>query len=304
MDEREAVEALQAAAIADGNDTSEGAKIAELRAAQGQEQVDTATPEEGQEAEGTTEAAAEDTFTRLDPNSLPQEARPYYDSMLADYRRKTQELAAERRNYEALEQYGGAEVAAQALDWVASLQNPDNALALHRELTQALTAQGVSLGEAQAAAGAEVERRAAAEVEDDYEAVRDPRVDELQSELEAMRQWRAEQEHRQMSVAMAAEYDRQEAQLVRENGYNDEQLEAIYNLSFATGGNLLAADNLYKGIQSQILGGYIAQKQSVPDSIAGVPATGSAEQPVAVKDLNDPALERAVREFIAQNTAP
>ena len=300
MDEREAVDALVAAAREEGIDTSEDAKIAEARA--GSEQVETATPEEGQEAEGTTEAAAEDTFARLDPNSLPQEVRPYYDSMLADYRRKTQELAAERRNYEALEQYGGAEVAAQALDWVASLQNPDNALALHRELTQALTAQGISLGEAQAAAADEVSRRAAAEDVDDFEAVRDPRVDELQGELEAMRQWRAEQEHKQMSVAMAAEYDRQEAALVRENGYNDEQLEAIYNLSFATGGNLLAADRLYKDIQSQVLSGYLSQKESVPDSIAGVPATGSAQQPVTVTDLNDPALDRQVREFIAQNT--
>lgn len=299
MDEREAVDALLSAAREDGIDTSEDAKIAAARATQ--EQVETATPEEGQEAEGTTEAAAEDTFARLDPNSLPNEVRPYYDSMLADYRRKTQELAEQRRNYEALEQYGGAEVAAQALDWVASLQNPDNALALHRELTQALTAQGIPLGEAQAAAGAEVTRRAAEEDVDDFEAVRDPRVDELQGELEAMRQWRAEQEHKQMSVAMAAEYDRQEAQLVRENGYDDEQLEAIYNLSFATGGNLLAADRLYKGIQSQVLSGYLSQKESVPDSIAGVPATGAAQQPVAVTDLNDPNLDRAVREFIAQN---
>lgn len=300
MDEREAVDALLNAAREDGIDTSEDAKIAEARA--GQEQVETATPEEGQETEGTTEAAAEDTFARLDPNSLPNEVRPYYDSMLADYRRKTQELAEHRRNYEALEQYGGAEVATQALDWVASLQNPDNALALHRELTAALTAQGISLDEAQAAASAEVTRQAQAEDVDDFETVRDPRVDTLMQELEAQKQWRAEQEHKQMSVAMAAEYDRQEATLVRENGYNDEQLEAIYNLSFATGGNLLAADRLYKGIQSQVLSGYLEQKGNVPDSIAGVSATGSAQQPVAVTDLNDPALDRQVREFIAQNT--
>lgn len=300
MDEREAVEALVAASREEGIDTSEDAKIAEARA--GNEQVETATPEAGQEAEGTTEAAAEDTFARLDPNSLPNEVRPYYDSMLADYRRKTQELAAERRNYEALEQYGGAEVAAQALDWVAGLQNPDNALALHRELTSALTAQGIPLGEAQAAAAGEVSRRAAEEDADDFEAVRDPRFDVLEAELREQKDWRAEQEHKQMSVAMAAEYDRQEAALVRDNGYGDEQLEAIYNLSFATGGNLQAADRLYKDIQSQVLSGYLSQKESIPDGIAGVPATGSAQQPISVTDLNDPALDRQVREFIAQNT--
>lgn len=301
MDEREAVDALLAASREDGIDTSEDAKIAAQRET-GQEQVETATPEEGSQEEGTTEAPAEDTFARLDPNSLPNEVRPYYDSMLADYRRKTQELAAERRNYEALEQYGGAEVAAQALDWVASLQNPDNALALHRELTSALTAQGIPLGEAQAAAAGEVSRRAAEEDADEFEAVRDPRFDSLQAELEEQKQWRAEQEHKQVSQAMAAEYDRQEAQLVRDNKYTDEQLEAIYNLSFSTGGNLLAADRLYKDIQSQVLSGYLSQKESVPDGIAGVPATGAAQQPVSVTDLNDPALDRQVREFIAQNT--
>lgn len=301
MNEREAVEALQGAAREEGMDTSEDAKVAALRA-EAPEQAPQSTPEAGEQPEGTTEAAAEDTFTRLDPNSLPDEVRPYYASMLADYRRKTQEVAETRRNYEAIEQYGGPEVAQQALEWVASLQNPDNALALHRELTSALTAQGIPLGEAQAAAGAEVERRAAAEVDDEFDTVRDPRVDTLMQELEEQKTWRAEQEHRQMSLAMASEYDRQEAEVIRNNpNYDDEDLEAVYNLSYATGGNLLKADQLYKGLQSKTLSGYISQKESVPDGIQGVPAGAAAQQPVAVTDLNDPKLERMVREFIAQS---
>ena len=298
MDEREAVEALQNAAREEGLDTSEDAKIAAART-QAQEQAPPAAPDAPTD-EGTT-SVEEDTFTKLDPASLPNEVRPYYDSMLADYRRKTQDVAAQRRDYEALEQYGGADVAVQALEWVSSLQNPDNALALHKELTSALTAQGYTLGEAQAVAADEVSRRAAAEdVEDDFEAVRDPRVDAVARELDELRSWRAEQESKQMANAMAAEYDRQEAQLMRDNNYTDEQLEAVYNLSFSTGGNLLKADQLYKSIQSQILGGYISQKESVPDGISGVPSSGSAQQPVTVTDLNDPNLDRAVREFIAQ----
>lgn len=298
MNEQEAVNALVEAAREEGIDTSEDAKIAAARAA-APEQAAPAAPEEGAQPEGTT--SAEDTFTRLDPNSLPQDVRPYYDSMLADYRRKTQEVAEQRRNYEAIEQYGGPEVAQQALEWVASLQNPDNALALHRELTQALTAQGIPLGEAQAAATQEVANRQAAEVGDEFEPVRDPRFDAVQQELEAMKQWRAEQEHRQMSLAMAAEYDRQEAEVIRNNpNYDDEDLENVFNLAYATGGNLLKADQLYKGLQSKVLAGYISQKQSVPDSISGVPAGAAAQQPVAVTDLNDPKLDQMVRQFIAQ----
>lgn len=33
------------------------------------------------------------SFTNLDPNTLPPEVRSFYDSMLADYRRKTEEVA-------------------------------------------------------------------------------------------------------------------------------------------------------------------------------------------------------------------
>lgn len=50
-----------------------------------------------------TEAAApgESTFTSTDPNSLPPELKSKYDSMLGDYKKKTAEIAAQRREYEA-----------------------------------------------------------------------------------------------------------------------------------------------------------------------------------------------------------
>src|SRR5690242_10753259 len=64
------------------------------------------TPETPATPEGeiTTEAAtdAPDSFTKLDPNSIPEEARPFYDSMLSDYTRKTQEAAPWRKLGEEL----------------------------------------------------------------------------------------------------------------------------------------------------------------------------------------------------------
>lgn len=40
----------------------------------------------------------EDSFTSLDPTTLPPEAKPFYDSMLKDYRSKTAEIADLRGN--------------------------------------------------------------------------------------------------------------------------------------------------------------------------------------------------------------
>ncbi len=303
MTEQQAMDALLTASREDGNDTSEEAKIANIRS-QGQDQAPVST-EEAAPAEGTTEVPTEDSFTKLDPASLPEEVRPYYDSMLADYRRKTQGIADRGRDYEALEEYGGVDVARQALDWVSSLQNPDNALALHTELTSALVQQGYDVGTAQAVAAEHVTQARDEELEDeDYGAsAKDPRVDELTARLAKFEEFQAEQEARSMSVAMAAEYDRQEAELIRNNpAYTDEDLEAIYNLSYATGGNLLKADQVYKGVESNILGRYLANKSSIPDGIGGVPVHGHSEQPDKFTELNDSKLDAAVRRFIAADS--
>lgn len=62
-----------------------------------QVQEPTQEPEEGQPAE----AQSEETFaSSFDPNELPVEVQPAYKSMLADYTRKTQELAGQRKEAE------------------------------------------------------------------------------------------------------------------------------------------------------------------------------------------------------------
>ena len=47
-----------------------------------------------------TEAQAE-AFTNIDPSKLPPELKGSYDSMLSDYRKKTAEIAQQRKDYEA-----------------------------------------------------------------------------------------------------------------------------------------------------------------------------------------------------------
>lgn len=268
------------------------------------EQASNVPPESDVAPEEQPQDELEDSLAGLNPADLPSEVRPYYDSMLADYRRKTQEVAEQRKQYEALEQYGGAETAVQALDWLASLQNPDNALQLHRELTAALTEQGIPLSEAQEEATRQVEQAKSEEEEDIFEGARDPRVDELQKQIEDLNQYREEEQDRNLQLMLAAEYDRQEAELMRNNPeYTDEDLEAVYNLSFATGGNLIQADEVYKGLQTHLLGRYIEQKKATSHGGTAVPGSGPAETPMRYERLDDPKLDKDVMEFIQQEMA-
>lgn len=64
------------------------------------------TPEEPAKAQEeqpkpyTPEEIAQEPIERLDPSRIPPELQPYYKSMLADYTRKTQALAEQRRQFE------------------------------------------------------------------------------------------------------------------------------------------------------------------------------------------------------------
>lgn len=55
-------------------------------------------PSANSEASGTS-APVQETFTNLDPNTLPKELRSTYDNMLRDYKTKTMSLAEERKRY-------------------------------------------------------------------------------------------------------------------------------------------------------------------------------------------------------------
>lgn len=59
------------------------------------------TPVSGEAGSNGEAATKDDSFTQLDPNSLPPELKSKYDSMLSDYKKKTAEIAEQRRQYES-----------------------------------------------------------------------------------------------------------------------------------------------------------------------------------------------------------
>lgn len=67
----------------------------------------TVTPS-GQASTGNGESApAEESFTSVDPNRLPPELKAAYNNMLTDYKKKTAEVAARRRDYDSLSKKAG-----------------------------------------------------------------------------------------------------------------------------------------------------------------------------------------------------
>lgn len=62
--------------------------------------------EEPQEAETqeSTEAPQEESYTRIDPKTLPPELQAMHKSLLGDYTKKTQEIARQRKEFEQRQQ--------------------------------------------------------------------------------------------------------------------------------------------------------------------------------------------------------
>lgn len=60
-------------------------------------------------------APADETFTNVDPNSLPSKERAAYDNMLRDYKKKTAEIADLKRRADAYDRWQHEQAAAQRI---------------------------------------------------------------------------------------------------------------------------------------------------------------------------------------------
>jgi hypothetical protein len=293
--DEQAAEALFEAIQADNNlSTTDQANIA------AREQV--AAAKEG--SEGTTDVT--DSFTGLDPNTLPAEAQPFYKSLQSDYTKKMQEIAQERKQYESLQEFGGVDAAVEAVQFAQALAtDPQFALTVHEQLTTALTEAGLTPAQASAVATEQISQ---ATSEDEFSEGVDPelerRLNEQNATIEELRAWKDQQEEREYQMALANEIAAQESMITRSNpNYTEEDMSHIYRLAYATGGNLVEADKAYKELQQDVLSRYMHQKATVPAGVAPVPSAGAAEEPTTFKDLNDPNLEKLVQQYVAMQTA-
>lgn len=299
--EQQAAEALAAAVTADGDTSPDGklnARIAEIQAEN--------TPDAAAESTGATET---DSFTAVDFDELPAELQGYAKSLQGDYTRKTQKLAEERKRYEALTEYGGVEVALEAVQFAQNLSsNPEFAMQVQEQLFTALTDAGMSPKAAAAEVQRQVDEAATDTTFEDY-GDDDPLVKELKAvkeQLQEVTSWREQQDAEANNRQLAAQIQLQENEILATNpDYVQDDIDGIYQLAYSTGGNLLAAEKVYRELNDRILNGYLARKASVPAGVSGVQGNGviNADVPAEFKGLYDPKLEALVQERLAQEIA-
>lgn len=262
----------------------------------------------------TPEPVAQDTFDggKFNPDTLAPELQVGWKQLQADYTRKMQEIAEQRKQFEGIDPMQ----ARQAVELYQQLQDPDYLVQFHGELTRALEGQGLTNAEARAEAARITEDAATSPTgaADPFAALReDPELAPVADSLAALekrnasleerlnafeqdRQLREQQEAiRLEQMAMAAELQRQEMAIKSANPHYTEEapdgevsdMDAIYALSAHTDGNLLAAQDLYERIGSMHIQRFIAQKTAVTPGATTPPGqNGVSEVPTEIADLD------------------
>jgi len=218
--------------------------------------------------------------------ALPPEARAWLTQrekmMQGDYTRKTQELAEQRKAVEG------------DLEFLQAIRtDPYAALEFHTELTQALVDSGLTPAQAAAEATAQIE-----DVQGDGEVDPD---DALRAEVEDLKAWKAEQESSAQVQYIEAELTRQEMAIRQSNpAYKDEDIDAVYELAFAHGGNLVTAQERYEAFRNQFVTAYTEQKATAAQQAE--PVVGGASQiPTKFETVEDAhvAAQEALRNYLA-----
>lgn len=278
------------------------------------------TPDETTEDSGTSsEDESEDFIPRADLEALLEglEGEPRervitaYKSFQRLSTKKAQEVSGLLRSFEGID----PTEARQAYDFVQKLgTDPQFAMSVHGELTQALTDAGMSPAAASQAASEAIEAKTA-DVTPEYdldEFADNPFVQQLtalQARVDASEKARKEAEERaqfeQHQEAMIREIERQDQQIRRENpGLEEDDMETIYGLAASTQGDLFAALDQYKALQDRLVTKYVASKTAAPKSASPVSsAAPHSEEPVeitSIKQAHELAKDRLKHLFAAE----
>jgi len=282
-----AYDSLEAAAEALSNANSGGSTPNEGGGEQAPQQV---APEVDA---GTTGQAppAPDSFSNIDPNALPPELRAQYANMQGAFTKRMQELSETARMYEHI---GDPEVAVRGVELMKALE--EDPVFVHQQLSSWLEAQGMSPGEASAAA-AEIQSGNEFDPsgEDEYGV-----PESLRRELDELKSWRQQEESLRAEQAYMSELQREEMAIRQSNpNFTDDDVNAVYELAFAHGGSLLRAETAYKQLQDRWAASYMNQKAAVPAGLNQPGTTGSAQTPQKFDRLDDPGVEKAALAALA-----
>lgn len=221
-------------------------------------------------------AVEAESFTGFDPNTLPEDMQAVYRSMQADYTRKTQELAEQRKSFEAFAEQGvDPNDALEAVSlWQKMDNDPQFAQAVAENIQNRLEELGYSSQQIE---------EATSDVNESYDGL----PPQLQQELQEMRAWREEMIAEQQQQALVQEIEATE-QMIRTTNpqYGEEDIEAIYNLAYAHDGDLMAAQEAYHKIQQRLLGSYLESK-TVPHGATPAPNAPGSVPPKSFTNLDE-----------------
>ncbi len=271
------------------------------------------TTTEAQDAEVFSTPDAEESFMGGDfnPDLLPDELKPGFKQLQAEWTRKTQSLAEERK---ALEELGSVEELQQAREFYQSLQDPEYLQAFYGELGGVLEELGLSPQEAAAVvesveappAVPEPSPELATLAQTDPELA--PFVEKFTAMEQRLNQFEQQQAEREQALAKerqlmaeAQEIDHM-VQAVREDHpeYGDDDWQAIYDRAVAYDGDVLQAADRYEADKARIIEQWTAAKQT-PHAVT--PTTGgnvvTEDEPVELTTLDD--AQAAAEAYIAAN---
>lgn len=264
--------------------------------------VETPATPEGQATEAVTEAP--DSFTKLDPNAIPPEARPFYDSMLSDYTRKTQEAAPWRKLGEELG-VESPEAIREAAELYVALQDPNNLSVLYNQLSQVF-------GQGPSAPAPETPEFQGDEAE--FAAMDNPALAQLKSEVSDLRDYISQRDTEQQQEALQwqllGELNRQEAMLKEQHpDWGEDEWNSLWNMSVAFDGDLNQAANYVEATQNAAITRLLNGKAQAADT-PGLTAVPSRDGTVVQEQdySDDPELKgptaqalEFVRNFVNQS---
>lgn len=235
-------------------------------------------------------------FHDVDPESLTPELRTIFDGMQKSYTQKNQELADMRKQYDSL---GQVEQVKSAVEFVQALQDPNNLAQLQTEISDYLQSMGYSKGQADATADAAV-----SESDDsfnDFESGPSPVDSRIENQLKELQNFREQYEQEKLQADIENALARQENIIRTSNPtYTDDDIQTVYQLSYAFGGDLMAAQKAFEGERQRILSSYAASKSSVTEGITAPSGSGHAQAPVDMTDWKE-ATDYAKRRLAAIN---
>lgn len=311
----EAVAALQASSDAEQAAEAEPLTIGTPEASEAAPTPSESAPEAPAvaEAESFTKADLASLLEGVDDPAARERIETAYKSFQGDYTRKTQELAQERKAYEDL---GDPAKIQEAMQFQAALSDPTNWPQVHAELTAALENMGYTPAQARAEATSQMQEAApAVPAKPSLEDLDDPDVkaylESLESRFDSLSETiqaeRAAQKQEQELLALAGELTRQETAIRQSNAsYDDNDINAIYELSSYYRGNLFQAEEAYKAQNQRAIERYLAQKAGVQDTpgVHPVPGAGVVSgQPIEPTEMSDKDVDALAARLIDESGA-